>query len=81
MFQGLLPISDGLSMLCVYVFTSLIFIYVALLEYSLILIVIRLEREKLVGITKEHIDFGSMLVYYSGFGAFNLIYVFHVAHK
>ena len=80
-FQGLLPISDGLSMLCVYVFTSLIFIYVALLEYSLILIVIRLEKEKLSGITKEQIDFGSMLVYYAGFGTFNLIYVFHVVYK
>ena len=80
-FHGLLPISDGLSMLCVYVFTSLIFIYVALLEYSLILIVIRLEKEKLAGITKEQIDFGSMLVYYAGFGAFNLIYVCHVVYK
>ena len=73
-----MPTSDGLSMLCIYVFTSLIFVYVALLEYSVILMAIRLEKEKLAGISKEQIDFMSILVYYAGFGAFNVIYVFHV---
>ena len=76
-----MPTSDGLSMLCVYVFTSLIFVYVALLEYSFVLMAIRLEKEKFVGMTKEKMDFGSMLVYYAGFGTFNFIYVFYVLNK
>ena len=78
-----MPISDGLSMLCIYVFTSLIFVYVALLEYSVVLMVIRLEKEKLVGMTKEKNGFwiNAMLVYYAGFGTFNFIYVFYVLNK
>jgi hypothetical protein len=56
---------------------------VALLEYSVVLMVIRLEKEKLVGMTKEKNGFwiNAMLVYYAGFGTFNFIYVFYVLNK
>ena len=61
-------------MLCVFVLTCLLFIYLAFLEYSVILLSIRLMKDKILGHTKETIDFGAMVAYFIGFAIFNLIY-------
>ena len=79
-------------MLSIYVLACLFFNVATLLEYTIILLYIRLKNdEKAGGKTKEkriklnafkdRVDFGTMIAYYIGFGMFNLIYVMYALKK
>ena len=66
-------------MLCIFVLACLLFIYIAFLEYAVILVSIRLTKDKIMGQTREAIDFGTMVSYYIGFSTFILIYALQIS--
>ena len=81
LFQKIFPNTDGLPMLSLYVLICLLFINAALIEYSAILLAIRVKKDKILEETKDKIDFGTMIAYYTGFGMFNLVYVLCAIQK